>query len=354
MIPDNSPTEEEIKAKQKAKEEDFGKVVDALHGERKLSSLRTYQGDMAEFIKERNESVLSIAAKEKIRKQEEQKEEKELQKAAKEEIGSVERLQTPFKRKARGNFQVNLTMIVLSILLLASGALAFYFVYDIYTRPPVPEAALQEQIIPYNNSMALAGAESQNLGEKISELNFLEGVNVIKVSDNSGKEIKTAKKLFEFLDISSPASLERSLRDDYVLGVFYQNGLKSNFLIITANDYEVAFSAMLDWEPNMPNDLAFLTYVPAPVAASSTPTGAASSTAAALTRAKVPAKSVFAGNFVWKDLIVKNKDTRALANEKNQAQLAYTFLDKNTVLITDNLNVIGDLFSIYVSRAVAR
>ena len=36
---------------------DFGRVIDALHSKQKLPSLRTYQGDMAEFIKSKDESV---------------------------------------------------------------------------------------------------------------------------------------------------------------------------------------------------------------------------------------------------------------------------------------------------------
>jgi len=48
---------------------EFGQVIDTLHSKQKIPSLRTYQGDMAEFIKEKNESVFSIAAKEKKRKE---------------------------------------------------------------------------------------------------------------------------------------------------------------------------------------------------------------------------------------------------------------------------------------------
>ena len=58
----------------KDKSNEFGRVIDALHSKQKLPSLRTYQGDMAEFIKSKNESVISIAVKEKEKKQEEERE----------------------------------------------------------------------------------------------------------------------------------------------------------------------------------------------------------------------------------------------------------------------------------------
>ena len=59
--PDNKPEKTSSK---------FGRVIKALHNKAKLPSLRTYQGDMAKFIKEKNESVISIAIKEKVKKEE--------------------------------------------------------------------------------------------------------------------------------------------------------------------------------------------------------------------------------------------------------------------------------------------
>ena len=45
--------------------DNFGKVVEELHNKQKLSALRTYQGDMAQFIREKDESVISVKLKEK-------------------------------------------------------------------------------------------------------------------------------------------------------------------------------------------------------------------------------------------------------------------------------------------------
>jgi len=56
----------------------FGKIIDTLHNQQKLPSLRTYQGDMAEFIKEKNESVVSITVKAKEKKERIEKEEEKL------------------------------------------------------------------------------------------------------------------------------------------------------------------------------------------------------------------------------------------------------------------------------------
>jgi hypothetical protein len=95
-------------------------------------------------------------------------------------------------------------------------------------------------------------------------------------------------------------------------------------VIITVNDYGSAFSAMLDWEGNMEKDLSFL--------------NTATSTEV----------------FAWKDIIIKNKDTRGLVNQNDESRITYTFLDKNTILIVGDISVIGEISSAYASRSVAR
>ena len=90
----------------------------------------------------------------------------------------------------------------------------------------------------------------------------------------------------------------------------------------------------------------------ASVMATSTATSTATSSASTTVVINIPMKQPDV--FSWKDLIIKNKDTRALVDEAGQARMAYTFLDKNTILITNNLSAIGDITSIYVSRSVVR
>jgi hypothetical protein len=188
----------------------------------------------------------------------------------------------------------------------------------------VAQEVVEEKIIPYNNLITLANVTGQNLGAELGKLPPSNGINVIKISDMGGLSIQKAKDFFSFLGVSLPATLDRAIKDDYAVGVISQNNGNSLFLIITVDDFGGAFAGMLDWEGNMEKDLSFLN----------------------------PATSTEV--FAWKDIIVKNKDTRGLANDKNIAKIAYTFLDKNTILITNNISVIGDISSAYASRSVAR
>lgn len=302
---------------------DFGKVIDVLHNKQKLSSLRTYQGDMAEFIKSKDESVISIAVKEK-----ERKEKKE------EQAEKLEPLSKPKKINGQG-LQINFTIILLSLLLIGGGVLASFFIFGLINKEFQSEVVLKEEIIPYNNLITLANVVDVNFASELGKLAPSNGINIIKISDINGAPVEKAKDFFNFLNISPPSALLRTLKDQYVIGIISQDEKHSAFVVITINDFGGAFSAMLEWEENMLKDLAFL--------------NADINTATASTT--IPMKSEV---FNWKDIIIKNKDARALANEKGKSQVVYTFLDKNTILITSDLEALGEISSAYASRSFTR
>ncbi len=271
---------------------------------------------MAEFIKNKNESVISVAVKEKERKEEKiETEEKE-----KKENPHSSQKSTPKKE----GFQINFTILLLSVFLIGGGVLVYFYVFKFIKEAPPAEVVVKEEIIPYNNEIALANVTNGSFGEELGKLPVSNGINIVNISDASGLSLQKVKDFFNFLGISLPPALDRTLKDQYAVGVISQDQEDSYFLVITVNDFGTAFSAMLDWEGNMDKDLSFLN------TASSTET------------------------FSWKDLIVKNKDTRGLVDDKGESKIAYTFLDKNTILITNNLSAIGDISSAYVSRSVAR
>ena len=317
---------------------EFGKVIDTLHNKAKLPSLRTYQGDMAEFIKEKNESVISIAVKEKERKEERKEEAEKIEPRAK----SI--------KSNKQDFPIKLTIIFLSVLLVVGGVLASLFIFQSIKKQPQNNLILKDEIIPYNNLITLANVTNESLESELMKLSVSGGINVVKIYDAKGVLFLKAKDFFNFLKVPLPGTLDRTLKDEYVVGVISGNQGSSSFIIITVNDFGQAFSAMLDWEESMPKDLSFLgTEInTGGVANSPTSTTTASSTNS------VQVMLIKPDIFNWKDIIVKNKDTRGLINNKNQSKIAYTFLDKNTILITNNISVVAEIVSIYAARSVAR
>lgn len=329
-------------AEQEANE--FGKVIDALHSKQKLSSLRTYHGDMAEFIKEKNESTISIALKEKERKEEK------------------EELQPVSKKQTESGFKINFVTLATSLLLLGLGGMAVFYAFNFLRNAAPAPVVMKEEIIPYNNLITLKNINPENFESEFLKIVSVNGTNIVELYGSNGLAIDKAQDFFGLINASLPSALNRNIKERFVLGLLTQNGQSFPFIIISVGDFGQAFSSMLDWEQKMEKDLSFLnpqqeavtTINPVGITtASTTATIATSATSSATTTTsvKIPMKPDI---FVWKDIIVKNKDTRSLANAKNQAKIAYTFLNKNTILITNHLSAIGEISVAYASRAVVR
>lgn len=286
----------------------IGGIIDALHNKAKLPSLRSYQGDMAEFIKEKNESVISVAVKEKKREEKRQEESPKIVLESK-----------------PSTLHLNFTIIFLSIFLIIGGGAVSLYIYQFINRPIETEVVTQPEILQTNNVVTLANVNKNTLMLELNKMSTTPGVSVAKISDLNGNPIKNSEELFDFLQIPDPLSIRRTLKNSFMVGTISQNNTPASFLIITVDDFGRAFASMLDWEVTILEDLKFLVSI---VDSS--------------------------GKFAWKDLIIKNKDARAFIDEKGNAQIVYTFLDRNTILITNNLLLVDDLGDLYHSRAVVR
>lgn len=286
----------------------IGGVIDALHNKAKLPSLRSYQGDMAEFIKEKNESVVSVAVKEKKREEERREESPKI-----------------VLKSKPSSLNLNFTIIFLSIFLLIGGGAVSLYIYQFINRAPEPEVVDQPEILETNNAVTLANVNKNTLTLELNKMSTTPGISLAKIANLSGQPIKNSTELFEFLEIPETFSIRRTLEDQFMLGTISQNNISASFLIIKVEDFGRAFASMLDWEATMLTDLKFLTTV---VDSS--------------------------GKFAWKDLIIKNKDARAFIDERGNAQIVYTFLDRNTILITNNILLVDDVGNLYNSQAVVR
>lgn len=335
----------------------MGVIVDALHNKQKLSSLRTYQGDMAEFIKEKNESVISVSLKEKKRKEEQekkqkeeedriQKEEKERKQAKQESHEKEERKieerkeitldgtiivkePEPKRSKKYSNLQTNLIITVASILLVVGGAYVLFNVFGtLLNRENIPEYIDQKEIIPYSNLINVSNITRQNISSQISGLTMQNGINIIKISDENGDQLKTAISFFDFLEIPVPSSLRRDLYDEFAYGKIKKGDTEAQFIAFGVRDFGRAFSSMLEWEDEMLNHFNFM-----------------------ITSQE---QGVEQGTEQWKDLIIKNKDVRAVTLSNNKPILLYTFLDKNTILITGDVSAIEEMSNAFSSRSFAR
>jgi hypothetical protein len=280
-------------------------LIEVLHKKNATASLRSYQGDIAEAVKQKNESVLSINLKEKKRQDE-------------------ERIVQP-KKKVSGN---SFLILFLGLFLIVASFYTVTFILGYFSSGPIKETEVNENIISFNNKITVSNVTKDSLGIELFKLPRGSGINEIKISGLDGRVLESGVDFLNFLEIEAPPALVRNLEPNYFVGVANFSNVYSPFLIFKVNDFGLAFSSMLEWEESMSRDLAFLY-------------GA-------------DANTYLKEGFYWQDLIVKNKDTRAFINEDKSIIIAYTFLDKNTILITIEKNTISDISSIYSARSVAR
>jgi hypothetical protein len=158
-------------------------------------------------------------------------------------------------------------------------------------------------------------------------------------SSDAQPQLITSQQLLQALSPAVPGALLRAVDDyEYLLGVHSYDS-NQPFLILRVDDYEQAFSAMLDWEPDMRRDLApFFTRTPELHLSAAAPTSTATSTAATST----PPAPIQTG-FV--DRIVENYDSRVVQNDSRDILLLWTFLNRSTLVITTNDATLREIVS---------
>jgi hypothetical protein len=277
------------------------KASDILHKDGKISSLRTYQGDMAEFIKEKNESVTSIALKEKAHREEKQKLEPKVETT----------------KSHTGTFLA----IVASLILLAGGGTLAFYVSQRLGIDKEAQVYLPTKIIPYSQTIQIESLSKEAIVAALSKEEFAPGVSLINFGENS----IPVSKFIEILGLNIPSELGRNLQSEFAMGVFKKGESTSPILALDVTDFGGAFAGMLEWEKQMQTDLPMIVL---PTSATST--------------------------LVWKDIIVKNKDARVLVDASGQSVISYAFLDKNTILITREYRIIPDINDLHVSNTISR
>lgn len=181
----------------------------------------------------------------------------------------------------------------------------------------------------------------------------------------------TATQFFDLYDIKLPTDIARSVSGDFTYGL-YKNGTQVEpFLVIGLVDYEHAYDAMFTWEPTLALDMKDFfpnlerifapAVVPTPAAlpvsatttASSTPvtatsTLAATSTTAASTTPAVatttaPTYAPINRSVQFIDVVLSNRDTRALRDQNGSPYFFYTFIDRDKILFAQDSRLIADI-----------
>ncbi len=170
----------------------------------------------------------------------------------------------------------------------------------------------------------------------------------------------TLEEFFTAIETRAPGRLVRTLGPDMTLGAVG----KDAFIITESDSFENGFAGMLEWEFAMADDVPFITKQPTtdnlqPTAPTETDTSTSSvatiptdtkatSTTASTTPEEplIPAPAPVEPEPVWKDIVVKNFDARALTTARGDVILVYSFVRNNLLIITSRKETLAVILEI--------
>lgn len=185
--------------------------------------------------------------------------------------------------------------------------------------PPARERNVDAGTTSSLENLSTIIAQEKNIAQSAGSITnmFLTRQRSQELSDilNGTEIVSTASFLSTFLP-SAPDGLKRSLDGGFMLGIYYDIAQKGHvFVVFKTNSFETSFAGMLSWEKALPQDMGLLL-------------GSREGT----------------GGF--KDLVMRNKDTRAVVDRAREPVLLYSFTDRNTILIAPDKETFGNILDI--------
>ncbi len=307
-----------------------------------LKQIRTFQGDIAEALKHKGESVFSLSERERVKKETAQKVEATAASGSESNVAPTAPEPTIYEDSTPKpeHHWVKPTLLVLGTLLLLSTAGYAGWVtltqYQNKTALPVVNIPDNQFVTPQSifnidatklDGAGLVRAILAERGAKISsgsiqQIQLTEGEPVAPVT--------TEHFLVHYLLSSAPPSLVRAFDPLFSLGLLGANSGEvgpHTFLIIKLDSFENAFPGMLLWESGMGKDLLPIIN---------------------------PGTNSAATNSLFTDVTIQNKDARVLRDTTGNTVLLYSFYDNNYLIITDNESSLRAIVSALNAQKVVR
>src|SRR3989338_2449059 len=266
-----------------------------------VKGIRTFEDDIANYTKEKNFSILDIAAEEaKVRG---------LSFENPEEEGSF-----PWLKKA---------IIIFFIVLLVSACGYFGFVKPLLKRSSVADNFIQITQGPILTDQKIEIIASQDKKEVFkrdlkSALDGGEGdgtlseISVVKISGER-KTSLTKDEFFFMLGAQMQQGLKDYLEKDFMLLSFGGTD-NSPILVFKSKSYTYVFSEMLKWEKSLTDDLKTI----------------------------FPSNNLISNDY-FADKYIQNHDAR-IAEKDGEIDLAYAFIDRKYLVITNNQEALSEIF----------
>ncbi len=289
--------------------------------------LKTYQGDVEQLVEHKNVSLTHIAAAEADR-----------------------RAATPTPEteppQQKGSSFKKLSMIGLGVVLLlgAGGAVAYALLTQTTPTTRIADNP-QAPFIFVDKTQLIELPPTARTRESVMSLLLTARTNVAlslglmgrlyiatpAASADTAPQLVTLPTLLSLLAPSVPGELVRSIDPTYYTLGIHSFDENQAFLIFKVDSFATGYAGMLAWERTMYNDLLPLF--------NRTPSVRAGGVAATTT----PPVQVLQTTF--SDQVVENRDARVVQNQFGDILFLWTFLDRETVVITTNNHTLLEIIT---------
>ena len=297
-----------------------GRALNKKDEERREPSIRTYEGDVAKAMKDKNASASKIALAEQKRRLDAEK----LGKTPQEYIA---------KKETRRTWPLFLAIL---LVFLGVGVVA----YSLLLRPESDMSTIERLPDPIIFSNEESEIDTTTLRDRevvkaLSEartsyngtLGSIENI-YLTVGDDASKRLLTSSELLRRLGTRASDALIRNLAPEMMYGVHAFDGNEA-FFIFKIENFEIVFAQMLSWERDIYSDLGNIFYDDPERALIGTSTTTES-------LGNVPRFS---------DLVIKNRDSRLLRNNDGDIILLYAFPDRESLIISTNQATFNEILN---------
>jgi len=211
-------------------------------------------------------------------------------------------------------------------------------------------------IVSFNkiNTIDLDGVSKDQLVEKLNSVK-----NEVKLNTNDILHIALTKKnteggavpitpayFFSLLTNDTPPALLRSFGTDMMFG-YFNDGSNEPFLLATIDSFENTYSSMLDFESSIHKAIGVL-FSKRTLIISGVGDGSERATTTQVIDYDLGTEMKF------EDDTIKNKDIRILKNDRGETILLYSFINKNTLLITSSEKVLEVMLTKLSNQNIVR
>lgn len=259
------------------------------------------------------------------------------------EIPESERVMINNSSSNNNSLIKKIILFIFGIIFLGGGLFGAYYFYSksvIATPPPKPVAVKIPSLLPSDvqlemkfdslTSKEIYNKIYSNLDKQVLKNNdIVEFIPSIKNGENI--EIINSESFIKRANIDMPNQLLRSLGSKIMLGGIKDvNEGNTLFIAFTTSFFQNTYAGMLSWEKDMPDELEDLMNYRSIIEEINN-------------NASSSLNNYFGirGRFIDKQ--IKNRDVREFIHESGKSLFLYTFIDKNTLIITKTENALGNI-----------